>query len=555
MTKGKLTKKIVAFAATVMMLFAIAMPAMAAPNTGKITVHKLAGNSEGVIPNNDGAQLMLPPAGYTPLAGATFTLYRVDQTQINALINTTSDTNKFVSHVVNPGVSPTVTFTMSGGPNTTIPSTMVAAQTTDAAGQAVFGPNLTDGWYILQETVVPAGYEAGEPSLIRLPMTSGGAPNYDVHVYPKNVSTAGLAVKEITGAPQVVTTGTVVPFELKARFRNLETLPANKVNSAADLRATPLPSMNPADYGNATITESFSTYFELSGTIVARWLTATGDLDLTPSGLLTLGTHYTIAVTPATLTSGASYAVSLTPAGIDDAIAQGKSGFGLQVNGQYIGTPSAGQGTPDKLENKMVVNMQKAGGAPVIVIVDDKTFIPSISIQVDKVKQSDGTPLAGATFELATVPVPTLPSHYVTGAGGVRLTATTGASGQIYFSHLPGYIDGAGVTYYLKEVATAPGYQLPLGTIAVTFKSRMGYLADAGTPTAWFNGMNWTSEAQIVETKTVKNATITEPPETEPGFSLPLTGGSGTVLFTAVGIVVMLGAAIVYLHGKKKKNI
>jgi Cna protein B-type domain./Gram positive anchor. len=312
--------------------------------------------------------------------------------------------------------------------------------------------------------------------------------------------------------------------------------------------------MNPADYGNATITESFSTYFQLSGTIVARWLTATGDLDLTPSGLLALGTHYTIAVTPATLTSGASYAVSLTPAGIDAAILQGRSGFGLQVNGQYIGTPSAGQGTPDKLENNMKVNMQKAGGAPVIIDVEDKTFIPSISIQVDKVDEN-GAPFANATFELATVPVPTLPSHYVTGAGGVKLTATTGASGQIYFSNLPGYIDGAGVTYYLKEVSTVPGYQLPLGTIAVTFKSRMGYLADAGTPTAWFNGMNWTSEAQIVETKTVKNATITEPPETEPGFSLPLTGGSGTVLFTAVGIVVMLGAAIVYLHGKKKKNI
>jgi Cna protein B-type domain. len=552
MTKGKLTKKIVALAATVMMLFAIAMPAMAAPNTGKITVHKLAGNSAGTIPNNDGVQLGSLPAGYAPLAGATFTLYRVNQAQLDALMASTSDTNTFVSHTVNPGVSPTVTFTLSGTGPATVNATMLSAQTTNAAGEAVFGPNLADGWYILQETVVPAGYDASEPSLIRLPMTSAGTPNYDVHVYPKNVSTEGLAIKEITGAPQVVTTGTIVPFELKARFRNLETLPANKVSSAADLRATTSPSMNPADYGNATITESFNTYFELSGTIAVRWLTATGDLDLTPSGLLTLGTHYTITTTPATAISGAIYAVSLTPAGIDAAIAQGKSGFGLQVNARYIGTPSAGQGTPDKLENKMVVNMQKAGGAPVIVIVDDETHIPSISIQVDKVKQEDGTPLAGVTFELATVPVPTLPSHYVTGAGGVRLTATTDTNGNVYFAHLPNYSDAAGITYYLVEVSTVPGYILPLGTTAVTFKSKMAYLADPAAPAAWFNGADWTSEAQIVEVSEIKNAKDTETPETEPGFSLPLTGGAGTVLFTAIGIVVMLGATIVYLNGKKK---
>ena len=585
MTKGKTSKRFVAFATIMMVLAAMMMPATAAPGNpeGQITVHKLAGNAPGAINNHTGERLSSLPAGYTPLGGAEFTLYTVNAADIATVNAAITADNKLVGHSIDAsGAAPVVTFNLFNS-TTSTPSTLTATAsvvygvetTATGTGQAVFGPNIPDGYYVLVETDTPAGYDGAEASLIRLPLTYGvtatnpGTFNYDVHIYPKNVSNTDFVVKEMPAEQAPVTKDSIVPFELKAKFKNDAAAP-NTVNSIADLRDGDGSVSDPYTYGTAKITESFSTYFELSGTISVYWLDSNGEID-TGAGALTDVTDYVIAPTSATATTGAIYEVSLTNAGIDKAILGNKVGFGLVLNGKYIGTPTGTQGSPTTLTNTMTALMNPAtgngGGGGT-----STTHIPSISIKVNKTDQVTNAVLPGVTFAVAKVATPAmnyvpgtpasafsapeltaLAANYVVDATGVPITAVTDASGNVAFSHLEGYTDAAGATYYLKELATASGYQLKINTIQVTFNTKAGYIADTATPATWFDAADkWTALAQVVESVDITNAPLGTQDGDEPGFSLPLTGGAGTVAFTAIGIIVMLGAAVVYLHGKKR---
>ena len=578
MTKARITKKLVAMATTLMMLVVMAMPAIAAPLNpeGSITVHKLGGNVPGVIANETGEQVT-PPAGYYPLPGADFTLWEMAAASVALVNGAVTDDNKITHHVVNDTTPPTVTFhyhNSDTGVNTTVVADMVATPyatgTTDAAGQIVFGNNdIPDGFYVLQETDAPAGYDMAAPSLIRLPLTYGptappalqGKHNYDIHVYPKNVSNTDLILKNLGSEQPPVTVGSVVSFELKAKFKNDAAAP-NTVNSPADLRATAAPTANPADYGVARIVESFNANFTLNGTISVYWLDSAGDID---TGSPLLASEYT-------LTSAApTYTVDLTMAGIDAAIAGNKVGFGLALDANYVGAPAGVTGTPTTLSNSMTALMNPpsgdgggGGGSTVNV--------PSISIQINKTDQETDLPLGGVTFALARIPAPTINYHpsvtynpgdlatiateyYV--VGGTPITAVTDAAGNASFSHLPGYADASGATFYLKEIETVPGYQLKVNTIQVTFDTKAGYITTAGTDpvvAGWFNPARteWISAAQVIEEADISNAPLGTTDGDEPGFSLPLTGGAGTLLFTAIGMVVMLGAVVAYLQGKKR---
>ena len=553
MTKTRITKKLVAIVTTVMMFAAMVVPVMAAPNTGKITVTKLGGSQASNIANHNGEAVAIP-SGYTPLAGAGFTLYRVNQTQLDALQATLTNTRKIASHAINDTATPPkVVFTMTEGANVEVDTTLQAAEVvTTSTGIITFGPNLLDGWYVLVETTTPADYDKAASSLIQMPMTyttgaNAGTANYDVHVYPKNVSNQGLAVKTMTGAISAsLAKNDTATFDLKAKFQNAAEAP-NKVNGVADLR-------DGTTYGTARITEKFHKDFELAGTISVFWLGADGEIDISAPVANTL---YSQTSTVATPTAGATYSITLNNDGVDAAIAGHKLGFGLRLTARYIGDPTGDAGSPATLSNAMISEMRPANGDNTPdpdggggIEIPGGTNIPSISIHVTKVDQDDTTTkLEGVVFELAKVPVPTTDADYVL-VGGNRVQGTTNSNGEVSFSNLPGYTD-AGIKYYLKEVRTAAGYQLPQGTFEVEFKTKAAYLADT-TKTAWFTGADWSANAVIIESVTIENAELGAQPENEPGFSLPLTGGAGTLAFTAIGIIVMLGAVGLYIHGKKR---
>ena len=103
-------------------------------------------------------------------------------------------------------------------------------------------------------------------------------------------------------------------------------------------------------------------------------------------------------------------------------------------------------------------------------------------------------------------------------------------------------IDGLNnATYYFKETKAPTGYNLPKDLFPVEVKPSDYVDAVKG---------DYTDETKTVlrfdsnrQSKDIENST---------GINLPVTGGMGTILFTAIGLLLMAGAAYL-LFGKKKR--
>ena len=580
MTKKRITKRVVALMATAMMLVGMAVPAMAAPaSKGSITVHKYAGNKASAIENKTGEELSaadlankITDEGYVALEGAKFKLYQAVQADLNALKTTMSTTPalKVEGHTIDmSGSTPVIVFDMSTGPDVSIATALYddgvsTEKTTDAAGTAKFGTNnLPDGYYVLEESFTPADHSGAVPSLIQLPLTdSTGKANHDIHVYPKNVSTANLTKKDMGDVDAPVKSGDILTFDLKLKFKNTATNAADKVDSAQDLEKD-------GTFGMARITEIFSNDFNYEeDTLKVYWLKADGTVDLARE---LASTDYNATGYPAATATGGTINIQLTNDGLTAAKTGNEVGFGVVVQAKYVGFPVAGQADA-KVVNKMEGLLRPADGTnitppgPNPPPTEDTVYAPTLRVKVEKTDAATDAALAGVTFAICKVAVPQANydpaaaitdytaaelAEYVLGADGKPITATTNALGELYFSNLEGYSDATGAKFYLKEISTVAGYQLKMNTIEVAFANKATYQADT-TKAAWFNAGKWTQAANILATAEVENYKLTGPKDPdELGFSLPLTGGAGTVAFTVAGILVMLGAALLIVRKKK----
>lgn len=119
----------------------------------------------------------------------------------------------------------------------------------------------------------------------------------------------------------------------------------------------------------------------------------------------------------------------------------------------------------------------------------------------------------------------------------------TDAAGQLI---LQGVDTG---TYTITEVAAPGSYQLPadpVATVTLVDNDEADGVLNGDTATGAADFVIGSSYSGNMFTVNLKNA--------KPGFELPTTGGMGTVLFTAGGLVIMAcGAALVLVTLKKKK--
>ena len=164
-------------------------------------------------------------------------------------------------------------------------------------------------------------------------------------------------------------------------------------------------------------------------------------------------------------------------------------------------------------------------------IVVDTATVYTFGIEVAKVAKGTKTGLQGAVFELKLKD--TMRKIGFTGSGGTYTKAadgtaalTTGTDGKLTLKGLaPG-------TYKLKETKAPAGYVLSAGETEIT-------IADTD-----FNGIPDSKEQSTTDTTTTQttekdNGLVSITVENTKGFTLPRTGGIGTVLFSMIGIVLM----------------
>jgi len=555
-------------------------PTTSNPNEGTITVHKYERSTNGTAhPDNQYSGEKLPDTITDtlgkPLPGAGFTLYELDMDTVNAIV---ADSYTITGYTIDEA-TPKVTFHFNGhaDEDATVKSIVGGGeQVTDASGNIQFGnANLDDGHYLLVETSPPAGYQKAESTVIRLPLTlnDGSGENRDIHVYPKNIINDDIVKKIVDGIYQPVNTGDVVPFKITTTFKNgldKGTDPTNAVESVADLRSG-------TNYGTMVVTDKLKSYFQFVDT--ATNPVGTRDFEVylvdgsgsrvTGINALVAGDDYTISgITPGTVGPAANISVTLTNDGIDKAIAAYADALVITFDAQYTGSVVANQGTTvTKIENTADAQMAPHGGTTPD-IPESTVYVPKAAIVVDKVDEA-GVAFEGATFALARVIKPSITfseadwtadnytaaqkslllTEYVCDTSGRPVIAETDVNGNIVFDGVP-YVD-SGATYYLKELSTQEGYELPVSTIKVYLPSKVQITTDpdyAGLSHLVDSDDNWVSGATVVVTAEVENF----PQGTSNDFTLPLTGGMGTAIFTILGILLMVGT--LYITGKKKKE-
>ena len=209
--------------------------------------------------------------------------------------------------------------------------------------------------------------------------------------------------------------------------------------------------------------------------------------------------------------------------------------------------------------------------------IEDSAVMYSFGIKVVKTAEDGNTPLPGVVFDLyreaKTGETSIVDAETVKKAGLdstkswilVKSGLTTNASGIIDTSdstNATNYTHGlANGDYYLVETKTVDGYNLLTKPVEVKL--------DVTATTTWQKTNVYDASGNLVKHGTVTKTTFThtsnngDATKTElavakvinrKGFTLPVTGGFGTLLFSGIGVLLVLAGVGVLFSLKKKSN-
>ena len=210
--------------------------------------------------------------------------------------------------------------------------------------------------------------------------------------------------------------------------------------------------------------------------------------------------------------------------------------------------------------------------------IEDSAVMYSLGIKVVKTSGDTGTPLQGVVFDLYRVAkaeeTSNVTAEAVQKAGLdstkswilVKSGLTTGTDGIIDTSdshNTTNYTHGlANGEYYLVETKTVKDYNLLTEPVKVE-------LDVTATTTTWQKTDEYDASGNLVKHSTVTNTTFTHNKGTgdtakpalvvakvinRKGFTLPVTGGFGTLLFSGIGLLLVLVGVSVLFSLKKKTN-
>lgn len=251
---------------------------------------------------------------------------------------------------------------------------------------------------------------------------------------------------------------------------------------------------------------------------------------------LKAGTHYTMSTTRPDSNAATSFTLNFT-------YDQIKTYAKIHVVYQAVINGNAVVGAPGNPNDAHLIYNNNPYDNSSWKDIPDEVKVYTYGLKVNKVGESDQL-LTGAEFTLSMNPDESKPLSFVKMSDGTyRLPTdkdTEAARTKTLAVDANGHLTIKGLavgTYYLTETKAPGGYN-KLNTpvmIKISDEDR------DGRPTLNNGTTEFTDGHVALEVKNTK------------GFTLPTTGGVGTVLFTAGGIVIM-GAAILLLFVLRRKK-
>lgn len=404
-----------------------------------------------------------------------------------------------------------------------------ANKVTGADGVASF-ETLNYGLYLLAKSSLPADATTDlVPFLVAVPMyvegDSGGAWQSTVYAYPK-VRTADITIsKTVDDTDQHVNAGQTLKYTVAT------TIPAAATGNG-----------NANKFTSFVITDTnTNSTLDIDTASVEVKL---GETTLTPTEDYTVGyenSELTITLTDTATTGG------LAALNADLSSAQ-------TITVTYNATVATDAAFSSKLTNAAKATYQREGMADRADTEEAKVDLYTYGIDLTKTLSDSGATIAEnkISFELYKT--------YTHGALSDKISVQTGANGywvaadgsDPMYVGVDGKLNLYGLepgTYYLKETATMQGYTLLAEPITIVITAADDQQDGDPTMSATVNG----ATAQVsngMVSLTVENTKSTT------GFTLPQTGGTGTLMATAIGLgMLCVGVILLTVYRRKgKKN-
>ena len=227
----------------------------------------------------------------------------------------------------------------------------------------------------------------------------------------------------------------------------------------------------------------------------------------------------------------------------------------LQANAAIYG---AGNPNTAKLD---YTNKIKTDGTPDTTTdhIEDKAVVYTYATKIIKHKDTaSGEVMGGIEFQLLPSKEGTAMDVVKVEDGIYRLPVGSETTVKTLVTKSDGSIVIRGLengTYYLKEIKTISGYNLLSEPIALTVS-----VTESTSWTTSSDYVNGTLTKRTYSSSTVKfndldsvnESTYTTNVINKKGFTLPQTGGLGTLTLSVIGCALVLGGALVLVNSKKR---
>ncbi len=528
-----------------------------APATGDLTIHKylMADVTEANTPG-DGTVTTNIPANATPLGGITFDIYKVEIGSDGIY----PEPGVYVLDFYNAGATTKLTDS-KGKVFNVAPSTMVPNVTTAtvAAGDVAIGDakaeDLPKGVYLVVEQESDLVASPASPFVVAVPMAnpSGEGWNADVHVYPKN---EGIRIEKSVGAPTVdhmsYDTNTAFPWFIDVSVPTdisvIENMNTTIAAQDANIEFKIIDELDSRlEYVTASSLSADVPKVYKIGAIEDLTTPGTEEIPITYAN----ESIYTLSQ-PIVDAGGGTLTVTFTPAGRAYLKDEGIKFIRIIF---YTRIKAAETSAMAEIPNDPTVSFKNRFSQTVTgyVAEDEIPEVHTGTIQIVKIDskgvgENGGISLPGAVFKIAESAAKAATGEFLKDRNDQDITATTGTDGKTVIWGLPYGKAGDGVdantsptTYWLVEVKAPNGYNLLDSPVEVTINSTSFVDEDP-------DGDGDAVPDEIIDyiaSVTIKN---------NKGFTLPVTGGTGTLIFTIAGIVLVGLAVVLFVGTKKKKN-